>query len=153
MHYFSCTNARLTTWLDRQKLLRQWACSLLCAGLTQRLVFSIGPSSAAITDDCLRNVFRALIEEEEYGRAKKLVSLYGAGNASFLDELMQCLVASGELGSALEISQGDLSKCSDEMRALISLLGGACSYETEHTHEKAEGSAESNEEASMHENK
>ena len=96
-------------------------------------------------------MFRALIQEEEYGRAKKLVSLYGAGNSSFLDELMQGLVASGELGSALEISQGDLTKCSDEMRTLISLLGGTCSYETENTHGKMEGSAESNEETAMHE--
>lgn len=126
---------------------------LLCAGLTQRLDFSIGPSSAAITDDCLRSVFRALIQEEEYGKAKKLVSLYGVGNSSFLDELMQGLVASGELGSALEISQGDLTKCSDEMRALISLLGGTGSYESENTHDKVKGSAESNEEAAMHENK
>jgi hypothetical protein len=106
--------------------------------------FRIGPN-ASIPDDCISTLFRALIEEGEYAKAKKLVSTYGGGGSPFLDELMQGLVASGELGSALEISRGNLSQCSDEMRNIIELLGGTGPCETQLAHEKVKTSADSSE--------
>ena len=142
--------------LDRQATL-QWACSLVFfnrfSDLTQRHIFAnfrIGPS-ASIPDDCISSVFRALIEEGEYAKAKKLVSTYGDDASPFLDELMQGLVASGELGSALEISQGNLSQCSDEMRNIVELLGGTGPCETQRAHGKVETSADISEDVTMQE--
>jgi len=56
-------------------------------------------------------------------KAKWLVSKFGE-HGSYIEELMQGLVSSGELSSAIEISNGTLAGCSEEMKMLIAFLGG-----------------------------
>ena len=56
-------------------------------------------------------------------KAKWLVSKFGE-HGSYIEELMQGLVSSGELSSAIEISNGALAGCSEEMKMLIAFLGG-----------------------------
>ena len=72
--------------------------------------------------ECIKILFQVLLKEGEWLRAKALVSKYG-DNGCFLEELVQALVSS-DLAMAVEVSRGNLSKCSEEMAALITFLGG-----------------------------
>ena len=70
----------------------------------------------------LVHLFQVLLKEGEWLRAKALVSKYG-DHGCFLEDLVQALVSS-DLAMAVEVSRGNLSKCSEEMAALITFLGG-----------------------------
>ena len=72
--------------------------------------------------ECIKVLFQMLLKEGEWLRAKTLVSKYG-DSACFLEELVQAIVSS-DLAMAVEVSRGNLSKCSEEMAALITFLGG-----------------------------
>ena len=77
----------------------------------------------AAPDACVKALFRALVEEGEALKAKDLVGKYGRDQySSYVAEIISALVAGGELGAAVEVSNGNVQGCSEEMRALIAFL-------------------------------
>jgi hypothetical protein len=80
----------------------------------------------AVPEACVKALFKALVEEGEALKARDLVDKYGRDqHSSYVAEIISALVAGGELGAAVEVSNGNAQGCSEEMRALIEFLGGS----------------------------